>query len=163
MTQIVNRGKVELTLHRISAMIAGLISDMESSNKKSVTLAKSQEQWLQPKIQLCDGNLHVNDLIIPLRSRPKTLALIEAFMSRPGLRLSKQEIIQLVYQSDGQAGEISPRLQFSYYQSMLKLISRSRSLLDQAINQSLSDRWIEWFVHDDLNKQWILYRINGLG
>jgi len=162
MTQLLDSGRVEHILHHVNSMIGNLISELQIAAESAPKSSASQGTWYQPKICLQGSHLIINELVIPLATRPKTLVLIEAFLSNSSRKLTRQEILKIVYQNHRSDDDISSRLYFSCYQNMLKLISRSRRLLDQAVNRNMEDNWIEWFVHDKASKQWALYQVHGL-
>ncbi|MFW7380106.1 MAG: hypothetical protein ACOH5I_14930 [Oligoflexus sp.] len=150
---------MEDALQQMSSLIGQILAQFQKKPDVE-SPPTSTSFWYQPTIQLREGHLIVDGLIIPLLSRPKTLSLIEAFLTKPNLSLSRHEIIQQVYHHP-RPEDLSPRLFFSCNQNILKLISRSRRLLEQATNCNLQNSWVEWFVHNESTKEWLLYRVHG--
>jgi hypothetical protein len=141
--------------------LTGLLESLQAELTAGIPIKAETGSWLNPRIELIGTHLHVNKLVIPLRSRPKTLKLIEAFIQHKDGALSRQDLIQHVYGTQVDSGDLSPRLTFSLYQNALKLISRSRSLLNEAMSQQGRTPWIDWFVYDDSCRRWHFYKLRS--
>ena len=140
-------------LDRMVEMVSHLKSEIETCQP-----TRDIHRDLTPRISLHDGNLLLNEYVIPLSTRPMTLRLIECFLDFGMRPLCRQEIMNYVYKLD-EVDDCSPRMAFSTYQNMLKLMSRSRHLLRKALNCDESDDWIDFFVYDDALKKWRLFQL----
>lgn len=124
---------------------------------KDPKLGDQKNQIIQgPNVRLIGSNLHVDDIIVPLASRPRTLALIAAFSGHGELSLSSNELVERVYYERGQ--EVSERLRHSSHQNLIKLTSRSRRFLEGAVNPHCGQFMIDWFYYDNTQKKWLFFR-----
>jgi hypothetical protein len=112
---------------------------------------------LLPRVTVVDRRVLCNGASLDLARRPLTLRLFQAFCEAPGFHLTRDEVVRRVYQlSDDQAR--SERFLESAYNNAVKLISRARIMAAAYLGRA-AGQGIEWFVHDQEQRVWSLYRL----
>ena len=124
-------------------------------------ISDSKEKLNSSHIEVDDYGLRVGSVVIPLNNRPMTKKLVRAFLNASEQFLSRDEMLSFVY--DVQLEGLSPRLKQSLHQNLNKLLSRSRSFLDNACHIARINGSMKWFVFDIHLQRWQLYTICGLG
>lgn len=129
--------------------------DNESTQKRDSTVEK-----IAPDIRLVDGNLSINDRLIFLKTRPMTLKLIKAFLSFDNLEANREQLIKFIYGEENSTftSDLSGRLSLSLSQNLLKLLSRSRLILNESCEGLYTNKKIEWFPFSSEDKNWKLCR-----
>lgn len=110
----------------------------------------------RPDIKLIEKNLWINRIMIPLASREKTLFLIQAFFRSETLSLTKAEIISAVY---GVEEHNSSRYREAQEINLTKLLSRTRSFLEESLEHTYLPFPLDWLVFDIKTRRYCLYRI----
>lgn len=112
---------------------------------------------MRPAIQLKGNNLYIDQHIVPLRTRAKTLLLVKALLSEDGeAAIDRESLRSRVYAGPGEPSE---RLRLAQDSSLNKLISRSRSFLADSLQDSDLSRCIDWFVYCNRERKWRLFEI----
>jgi hypothetical protein len=109
-----------------------------------------------PDIKLVEKMLWVNRILVPLASRQKTLTLIQAFFRSPSMTLSKAEIASAVY---GIQKDASPRYIEAQEINLTKLLSRTRSFLEESLAHTYQAPPLDWLVFDIKTRRYRLYKI----
>jgi len=123
-------------------------------------LATKKEANAQATIQngihlrLTDDNLWINQIMIPLNSRPRTLGLLQAFFKAENFILDKNGILEAVY---GPFKQRSERFAESQDNSLTKLLGRTRHYLETCLSSHYQFRNMEWLVYDGKNKKYHLF------
>jgi hypothetical protein len=131
----------------------------------SMAYAQTHELRFLPRsevgtdIQLLEKSLWVNRTMIPLSSRMKTFQLIEAFFKTDSLAMSKAEILSAVYGSQQTRSE---RFTTAQDTNLTKLVSRTRSFLEESLNYIPQAQPIDWLVFDIKSRKYQLYKIRPL-
>lgn len=102
---------------------------------------------------LCDGRK------LDLSNREKIFDLFEVFIKSSICFVTRAELLDLLYFTNNVA-QHSSRLQSSYNNNLIKLLSRSRIA---AVTHFGAKRTIglEWFVYDSERDGWYFYRISN--
>lgn len=111
---------------------------------------------MTPGIELRGSNLHIGPHIIPLKTRNKTLLLVEAMLQDDPI--NKDCLRRRVYASPEPPSE---RLRLAQECSLNKLISRSRNFLAQSLATSELSARIQWFVYSNRERTWRLFDFYG--
>lgn len=111
-----------------------------------------------PDIRLVENSLWVNRIMLPLASRQKTLTLVQAFFRSETLTLSKAEIVSAVYGTDEHH---SARYMEAQEINLTKLLSRTRSFLEEALEHMLQPSPIDWLVFDIKTRKYRLYQVRA--
>lgn len=106
----------------------------------------------QPDVYYKDKGIVVGKYVIPLGHRPMTAKLVRCFFDDSEQYFSKDELLEKVYNVT--LNDLSPRMKHSLYQSLIKLISRSRAFLHQACRVQGAYKDIEWFQFDRNKRKW---------
>jgi hypothetical protein len=109
-----------------------------------------------PDVRLVENMLWINRILVPLASRQKTLILIQAFFQSSSLTLSKAEIASAVY---GIQKESSPRYVEAQEINLTKLLSRTRTFLEESLAHSYQVQPLDWLVFDVKTRRYRLYKI----
>lgn len=147
-------------LHVLSKNVSDAINEIFS-----MAYSQTQELLFIPRsdsatdIRLIETSLWVNRTMIPLASRQKTFQLIQAFFKTDSLTLSKAEILSAVY---GAQCERSERYTAAQDINLTKLLSRTRSFLDESLTHIPHARPIDWLVFDIKSRKYQLYKIRVL-
>lgn len=147
-------------LHVLSKNVSDAINEIFS-----MAYSQTQELLYVPRsdsltdIRLIEKSLWVNRTMIPLASRLKTFHLIQAFFKTETLTLSKAEILSAVY---GTQCERSERYTAAQEINLTKLLSRTRSFLEESLNHIPQARPIDWLVFDIKARKYQLYKIRSL-
>ncbi len=151
--------------HSLLKKLNRLSSCMNEVLKEICSLIQSQGQnetapkALSPlsfEVKLVDQTLWVNRLMIPLGTRPKTLDLIEVFFSEKGTTLAKEQIMEIVY---GSTEGKSRRWIESLDGRLTKLMSRTRSFLEDSLTHAYHNKKIDWLVYEPKTKTYHLYQL----
>jgi hypothetical protein len=114
---------------------------------------------MKPAIRLKGTNLYINQHIVSLRTRTKTLLLVKAMLAENGERAMDRESLRShVYDCPEEPSE---RLRISQDSSLNKLISRSRTFLAESLRDSDLSRSIDWFVYCNRERTWRLFEMGG--
>lgn len=112
-------------------------------------------------ISLKGSNLHIGQHIVALHGRKKTRLLLEAMLKANPREegLHREQLKREVY-SDGDLPQphLSSRLRESQDGSLSKLISRSRSFLNESLRDTAWSNEVDWFVYSEKNRKWQLVR-----
>jgi hypothetical protein len=111
-----------------------------------------------PEVRLVENMLWINRVLVPLASRHKTLTLIQAFFRSPTLTLSKAEIASAVY---GIQKDASPRYIEAQEINLTKLLSRTRTFLEESLAHTHQARPLDWLVFDIKTRRYRLYKIRA--
>lgn len=112
------------------------------------------------KIRLDKGSLSINQQLIYLKHRPMTLKLIQAFMHFSDSGVTREQLIEQVYGCKSKdSSEVSARVYLCYYQNLVKLLSRSRNILSDAMSSFNSSLEIEWFPFVKTDEKWRFFHI----
>ena len=106
-------------------------------------------------IKLLGDNLLVEDILIPLVSRKITLRLIKIFVSELDSNFTRKELINRVYSKN--YDDLSERMKRALDKNIMKLLSRTRSLLENSLAESQYSS-IRWIVYDEELKGWNFYK-----
>jgi hypothetical protein len=109
-----------------------------------------------PDVRLVEKILWINSILVPLASRQKTLALIQAFFRSSSLTLSKAEIASAVY---GVQKDASPRYIDAQEINLTKLLSRTRTFLEESLAHTHQAQPLDWLVFDIKTRRYRLYKI----
>lgn len=109
-----------------------------------------------PEIRLVEKMLWINRILVPLASRQKTLTLIQAFFRSSTLTLTKAEIASAVY---GIQKDASPRYIEAQGINLTKLLSRTRSFLEESLAHTYQAPPLDWIVFDIKTRRYRLYKI----
>lgn len=112
-------------------------------------------------VEIAGDGLQVGSVVIPLNNRPMTKKLVRAFLSKSEQFLTRAEMVSFVYDVDLET--LSPRMRQSLQQNLIKLLSRSRSFLENACRIGNLDDHLRWFVFDIHLQKWQLYQYVKLG
>ena len=107
------------------------ISQIEESSENSALKLDMFRVDADLKVKLLGENLMVGDILIPLVSRKVTLKLISEFINSENQFASRIELIERVYERDYRNS--SERLQRALDKNIMKLLSRTRSLLERSL------------------------------
>ena len=97
----------------------------------------------------------VGEILIPLVSRKVTLRLISEFLISENYFASRIELIEKVYGKNYR--ESSERMQRALDKNIMKLLSRTRSLLERSLEAS-SYSTIRWILYDEKKNGWYFYK-----
>lgn len=111
----------------------------------------------QADIYLKSGILVCGDRFLDLRNRPRAQKLFEAFLARPGQSMSKDQVVEEVYEMS-YAGSRSKRFSEALRHNAIKLVSRCRAMAELSFNGE-GRRWIDWFVYDPRLQSWKLTKL----
>jgi|GEM_PF-6639202 hypothetical protein len=114
--------------------------------------------YVPPKVDLRGSNLLVNNVPVPLASRPLTLKLLQVFFQHPEHVADKLAITQSVYQ---QTPVTSIRRTQSNECNLNKLISRTRTFLELALVHLPWAARLEWLVYDHKERHWHLVMLKS--
>jgi len=108
---------------------------------------------LVPHIKVVGRNVYCGDLLIPTDRKPLTLDLFMAFIEQP-VGLSTLSLMRRIYCSE-YSSDMSRQYKNTLKHNVIKLISRSRNLADEACYNS-SYEGIEWFSFNKYTSEWSL-------
>lgn len=131
---------------------------LEQANNELRFLKRSTGNEIPGRIVYKNRGLAIGGLTIPLSHRPMTAKLVRSFFQVSDHFLSKDDLIEKVY--DVSASSLSPRMKHSLSQNAIKLMSRSRSFLDEACEIHGVEGNIRWFYFDRMRHKWGLYEID---
>ena len=132
-------------LSAMFGMSAGINRDSSGTSLKLPSFA------VRGELLYCDSEA------VSFSSSAKKLDLLRAFVASRGYQLSRQEILARVYGYRGQ-GQASIRFQNCLNSNVVKLISDTRRILKNALNERFPG--IEWLVHNAKERRWKLMRFN---
>jgi len=161
MTEIVGNPSQHLErLHVLSKNVSDAINEIFSmahaQNQEMLFIPRSEAD---PDIRLIEKSLWINRTMIPLASRLKTLHLIHAFFQTENLALNKAAILDAVY---GPQDERSSRFTDAQDSNLTKLLSRTRTFLENSLTHLHHSRPIDWLVFDIKTRKYQLYRVRNL-
>ena len=107
------------------------------------------------EIKILGENLLVGEVLIALTTRKVTLRLIKSLVDSDGETLSRKELVELVYDVD--YSKLSNRMRMALDKNIMKLISRTRTLLESSLAGS-SYASINWLVYSEKQKGWYFYK-----
>ncbi len=148
----------QLSLHPVThdlRVILGRI--LERLAELEVTPQSEQNIARFPLYIRFDGQfLYVQNVCVPLHSRPLSCKLIQTFFQANRTELSRTKLMELVYDN---AENGTPRLRKCAELNLNKLISRTRRLIEDALSGTCWAKQLEWLVFDTEAKKWELYAL----
>ncbi len=144
-----------LILKNLFDNLSQKISEIEELNENQILSPDIFRNDCNVKIQLLGENLMVGDILIPLVSRKVTLRLISEFLNSENLFASRVELIEKVYGKDYKNS--SERMQRALDKNIMKLLSRTRSLLERSLEESYY-KSIRWILYDEKKNGWFFYK-----
>ena len=122
------------------------MKEIERSNQEEIINFQIFDNNRDVDIKLLGENLMVGEILIPLVSRKVTLRLISEFLISENYFASRIELIEKVYGKNYR--ESSERMQRALDKNIMKLLSRTRSLLERSLEAS-SYSTIRWILYDE--------------
>ena len=112
-----------------------------------------------PSISIHSSNVYCNGIIIPIARMTTPLSLFRIFLRSPFEAFTREQLVEGVY------GHIAPKLRTdrltgAMNQNIIKLISRTRLIAEEAVNVGPA-KWIEWFPYDADRNLWSFYRLTN--
>ena len=144
-----------LILKNLFDNLSQKISEIEELNENQILSPDIFRNDSNIKIQLLGENLMVGDILIPLVSRKVTLRLISEFLNSENLFASRVELIEKVYGKNYHKS--SERMQRALDKNIMKLLSRTRSLLERSLEESYY-KSIRWILYDEKKHGWFFYK-----
>ncbi len=144
-----------LILKNLFDNLSQKISEIEELNQNQILSPDIFRNDSNLKIKLLGENLMVGDILIPLVSRKVTLRLISEFLNTENLFASRIELIEKVYGKDYKKS--SERMQRALDKNIMKLLSRTRSLLERSLEESYY-KSIRWILYDEKKNGWFFYK-----
>ena len=144
-----------LILKNLFDNLSQKISEIEELNENQILSPDIFRNDSNVKIQLLGENLMVGDILIPLVSRKVTLRLISEFLNSENLFASRVELIEKVYGKNYHKS--SERMQRALDKNIMKLLSRTRSLLERSLEESYY-KSIRWILYDEKKHGWFFYK-----
>ena len=144
-----------LTLRDLFDNLSQQMKEIERSNQEEIINFQIFDNNRDVDIKLLGENLMVGEILIPLVSRKVTLRLISEFLISENYFASRIELIEKVYGKNYR--ESSERMQRALDKNIMKLLSRTRSLLERSLEAS-SYSTIRWILYDEKKNGWYFYK-----
>lgn len=139
--------------------IADLVRAQDDASPQVVVPDNDVKLALLPKIQVFGQGVVCNGVRLDLVRRPLSLKLFRIFCEREDMRLSRDDLVEEVYDLKGKP-PISERHRDALYVNVVKLVSRTRILAAAYLGRG-AGKGIEWFGYDADSRMWILYRLRS--
>ena len=111
-----------------------------------------------PHVCIEGSYLYIDHIKVNLKKYPTTLKLIKAFFSNESvMELTRENLLKQVY-DEAKCEGISKREE-CLSSNLIKLISRTRTLIKEALEDSDEYKHIDWLYYDSTNKKWFLYTL----
>ena len=112
------------------------------------------EDLRKAEIVLEADALHYGEKKLPLQKKNMINRLLASFLAAPRQQLTRNALIQELYEMEEER-TMSRRQKESMEHNIVKLLSRTRKLIESAFHP---DPYLEWLPYDAKNKTWKLYR-----
>jgi len=109
-----------------------------------------------PKVYLEDRSVYCNQQKLDLKGKEQILKMFSIFLATKGYRLGRQKLIESIYNTPDYHS-VSERYLVSMHHSIVKLLSRARSISNQFLGEN---GLYEWFTYINKSQEWQLYRLN---
>lgn len=139
--------------------IADLVRAQDHAPEAPFESGSDVKLTLLPRIQVFGQGVVCNGARLDLTRRPLSLKLFQVFCEKDDMRLTRQELVEAVYDLKGKPLVTERHLE-ALYVNVVKLVSRTRILAAAYLGRG-AGRGIEWFGYDAETKVWSLYRLRS--
>lgn len=147
------------TMEMVSSVAVKLHDEVFSSFKEHRIPLALWSFSILPALRIEGGCICCNGIKVDFGQNSLPIKLFRAFMNNPGKSMTKDALIQYVYEIEN-TRLLSDRYRTTLELKLNKLISRTRLLANKGFN-SRGTYWIEWFCHNQTSDSWCFYRLTN--